>query len=204
MIRKVPVLIIFIPPIAYTSRAQSLELTPIAGYTFLSTANITGGEARINDGFTYGGTLTYSYSPDNAIEISYYRYATDAVAYSGYDNITTISLPVAVNYMLIGSQRLFPVKGKVAPLVGFNLGAAWLGSGEDSFSTVPKYALGFDAGVKIKLNEKIGVRLQSNLNFPLSGSDSFFWSSGNTDVVVSGNVPIWSFGFNVGFIYKLK
>ncbi len=190
---------------AFNSIAQTVELTPLFGYTFRSTVQITNGEARVEDGFTYGGALTIAPSPFNAIEISYYRYETDATAQSSYSGFEFVSTPVAVNYMLIGGQRLFPVNDKVTPFTGFNLGAGWLGSGDDSFSTITKFALGFDAGVKIMASEKIGIRLQTNFNFPItSGGGSMYWGSGGSGVGLTGYVPIWSFGFNGGLIFKIK
>lgn len=206
MKKKTTIVAIFLLTVfALTSIAQSVELTPIAGYTFRSTVNITNGEARINDGFTYGGALTIAPSPYNAIEISYYRYETTATAQSGYSGFEFVSKDVAVNYMLIGGQRLFPVNDKVTPFTGFNIGAGWLGSKDDSFSTITKFAMGFDAGVKIMVSEKVGLRLQTNFIFPItSAGGSFYWGSGGSGVGLTGYVPIWSFGFNGGLIFKIK
>ena len=188
-----------------TTIAQSVELTPIAGYTFRSTVQITNGEARVNDGFTYGGALTIAPSPYNAIEISYYGYQTTATAQSSYSGFEFVSKDVSVNYILIGGQRLFPVNDKVTPFTGFNVGAGWLGSKDDSFSTITKFSMGFDAGVKIMVSEKVGLRLQTNFIFPItSAGGSFFWGSGGSGVGLTGYVPIWSFGFNGGLIFKIK
>lgn len=191
---------------ALASIAQSVELTPIAGYTFRSTVHITNGEARINDGFTYGGALTIAPSQYNAIEISYYRYETNATAYSTHTGgFNTVSKDVAVNYMMIGGQRLFPLNDKVMSFTGFNIGAGWLGSKDGSFNTITKFSMGFDAGVKIRISRKIGVRLQTNFMFPItSAGGSFFWGSGGSGVGLTGYVPIWSFGFNGGLIFKIK
>ena len=188
-----------------SSYAQTVELTPIAGYTFRSTVQITNGEARVNDGFTYGGALTIAPSPYNAIEISYYRYETEATAQSSYSGFEYVSKDVAVNYMLIGGQRLFPVNDKVTPFTGFNIGAGWLGSADDSFSTITKFSMGVDAGVKIMVSEKVGIRMQTNFIFPItSAGGSFYWGSGGSGVGLTGYVPIWSFGFNGGLIFKIK
>jgi hypothetical protein len=191
--------------IASASLAQTVELTPLFGYTFRSTVQITNGEARVNDGFTYGGALTIAPSPFNAIEISYYGYQTTATAQSSYSGFEFVSKDVSVNYMLIGGQRLFPVNDKVTPFTGFNLGAGWISSGDDSFSSITKFALGFDAGVKIMATEKIGLRLQTNFNFPItSAGGSFYWGTGGSGVGLTGYVPIWSFGFNGGLLFKIK
>jgi hypothetical protein len=188
-----------------SSLAQSIELTPIAGYTFRSTVNITGGEARINDGFTYGGALTVNASPYNAVEISYYRYQTVAEAYSSYSGFVTFEDDVAMNYMFIGGKRNFPASDKVTGFSGLNLGAGWLASQNDKFSTITKFAMGFDAGVKIMASEKVGIRLQTNFYFPITSvGGSIYWGSGGGGVTTAAYVPIWSFGFNGGLIFKIK
>jgi hypothetical protein len=205
MIKKTLIFSGFILSLVLTTIAQKVELTPLAGYTFRSTVNITNGEARINDGFTYGGALTIAASPYNAIEISYYRYETEATAYSSYNGFVDVSKDVAVNYMLIGGQRLFPVNEQVTPFTGFNVGAGWLGSKDDSFSTITKFSMGFDAGVKIMVSEKVGLRLQTNFIFPITSTGgSMYWGSGGSGVGLTGYVPIWSFGFNGGLIFKIK
>jgi hypothetical protein len=191
--------------LSFSLMAQSVELTPFAGYTFRSTVTITNGQARVNDGFTYGGALTIASSAFNAIEISYYRYQTNATAKSSYTGFQFVDLPVAVNYMFIGGQRLFPANDKVTGFTGFNLGAGWLGSRDGSFSTITKFAVGLDMGVKIMASEKVGIRLQTNLAMPItSAGGSFYWGTGGSGVGLTGYVPIWSFGFTGGLILKIK
>ncbi len=191
--------------VASTTLAQGVELTPIAGYTFRSTINITGGQARINDGFTYGGALTINASSFNAIEVSYYRYETTATANSSYTGFKTFSDDVAMNYMFIGGKRLFPATEKVTGFTGVNFGAGWLGSKDNKFSTITRFSMGFEAGVKIMATDKVGIRLQTNLYCPISSAGgSFFWGTGGSGVAMNGYVPIWSFGFNGGLIFKIK
>jgi len=197
--------ILFLLSFALTSIAQSVELTPFAGYTFRSTVSISGGQARVLDGFTYGGALTYVAGSHNAIELSYYRYGTNATAESSYTGFVEVSTPVAVNYILIGGQRLFARSDKLTGFSGINLGAGWIASTDDAFSTITKFAMGFDVGIKFMASEKIGLRLQTNLNFPISSTGgTMWWSSGSSNVGTTGHVPIWSFGFTGGLVYKIK
>jgi hypothetical protein len=190
---------------ALTSIAQSVELTPIGGYTFQSTKNYAGGQTRVHDGFTYGGALTVNASPFNAIEVSYYRYETDATAHTNYIGYMEFSGPVAVNYMFIGGKRLFTANDKVTGFTGVNLGAGWMSSENGKFSTMTKFAMGFDAGVKIMASEKVGIRLQTNIYFPITSTGgSFYVGTGGTGMAMYGYVPMWSFGFNGGLIFKLK
>jgi len=190
---------------ALSSLAQTVELTPFAGYTFRSTKNYSSGWTRVNDGFTYGGALTIAPSPFNAIEISYYRYETTAEAHTNYSGFMEYNGNVAINYMFIGGQRLFPANDKVTGFTGLNLGAGWMSSQDNDFSTMTKFAMGIDAGVKIMASEKVGLRLQANLNFPITSSGgSFYVGTGGTGVAMYGYVPLLSFGFTGGLIFKIK
>ena len=205
MIKKILILAVLTISTGVSVLAQSIELTPFAGYTFRSTVNITNGQARVNDGFTYGGALTYKAGLYNAIELSYYRYQTNATAQSSYSGFEFVDTPVNVNYMFIGGQRIIPANEKMSGFTGFNLGAGWLGSGNDSFSTITKFSVGLVAGLKIMASDKIGIRLQTNLALPITGAGgSFYWGSGGSGVGLTGYVPIWSFGFTGGLVYKIK
>lgn len=195
----------FLLTAAFSTLAQGVELTPIAGYTFRSTVNITNGQARINDGFTYGGALTIAASKYNAIEISYYRYETTAEAWSRLSSFSFKTDQVAVNYIFIGGQRLIPASDKVTGFTGCNVGVGWLGSKDDAFNTITKFALGFDLGVKIMASKKVGIRLQTNLALPITDAGgSVYFGSGGSGVGLTGYVPIWSFGFSGGLIFKIK
>lgn len=205
MTKKSLFLSAFMLTVALASIAQSVELTPFAGYTFRTTKNYSAGWTRINDGFTYGGALTIAPSQYNAIEISYYRYETTAEANTNYAGYEVFNGPVAINYMFIGGQRLFPANDMVTGFTGFNVGAAWMGSQDDKFSTMTKFAMGFDAGVKIMASEKVGIRLQANFNFPItSAGGSFYVGTGGSGVAMYGYVPMISFGFTGGLIFKIK
>jgi len=40
---------------------------------------------------------------------------------------------------------------------------------------------------------------------PITGAGgSFYWGSGGSGVGLTGYVPIWSFGFTGGLVYKIK
>jgi len=205
MNRKIFLISTLFVTITATLFAQSVELTPFAGYTFQSTKNYSAGYTRIHDGFTYGGALTIAATQYNAIEISYYRYETTAEAKTNIAGYTAFDGPVGMNYMFIGGQRLIPANDKVTGFTGFNIGAGWMGSQDNKFSTMTKFALGIDAGVKIMASEKIGIRLQTNLNFPITSTGgSFYAGSGGSGIAMYGYVPVWSFGFTGGLIFKVK
>lgn len=190
--------------LAFTSIAQGVEFTPFAGYTFGDRFNIRGGTARIGDGFTYGGFITFHAGDHNAVELTYMRQDMFVTANSSF--ITIMNSPASSNYIMLGGSRLFPVSDKLTPFAGFNVGIGVYGSRNNTFDNFEKLAFGLVGGVKIFLNERIGIRLQSNLNFPLTNVGGAFWwsSGGGTSVGVTGSIPFVQFGFNGGLIFKLQ
>lgn len=52
------------------SKAQGVEITPITGYTFPASFNISAGSARLGDGQNWGGMLGFSLDEFLEIELS--------------------------------------------------------------------------------------------------------------------------------------
>lgn len=188
------------------SWAQGLQLYPFAGYTFADRFPISGGTARIGDGFTYGGALAFVVSDYYAVELKYSRMDADVSAYSPYNNIDIYGEPVSLNYILLGGSKLFPVSEEAILFSGLNLGVGIMGSKDDTFNTITKFAAGINAGVKYFFTKSAGIRLQANLDFPVTDvGGSLWWSPGSgTQVGVSSYVPFLQFGFTGGLVLKLK
>lgn len=185
------------------SMAQSIQFTPFAGYTFADKFNIGGGTARIGDGFAYGGILSLFAGKYNALDLTYSRQGATGSAYSTYQNIN-VSGPVNVNYIFAGGTRHIPISDEAMFFTGLNLGVGFLSS--DGFKSVTKFAAGMNGGIKYFLNDRIGLRLQANLNFPVTDLGASFWwdPSSGTSVGVTSYVPVLQFGFTGGLIFKLK
>jgi hypothetical protein len=203
--KKIILICFLLFTVAISSQAQSIEINPFAGYNFGDKFYIYGGNARIGDGFTYGGTLTLVAGEYNAIELTYMRTDMTVNAYSNYLGFD-ISDPSSSNYIVIGGSRLFPVTDKLIPYAGANIGLGIFASRNDTYSSVEKLAVGLDAGLKLFLTDKVGLRLQSNLYFPVTNVGAGLWwsSGGGTSVGASGSVPFVQFGFTGGLIFKIK
>jgi hypothetical protein len=64
--------------------------------------------------------------------------------------------------------------------------------------------MGFDGGVKIYLNDRIGIRLQTQLMMPLQyGGFSFYYGSGGGGSNMYVNSTIVEFGFTGGLIFRV-
>lgn len=190
---------------AMHSKAQNIEITPFAGYNFADRFSIHGGNARIGDGFSYGGTISIITESDKTIEMSYLRTEMTVSAYSSYWNFD-FSDPSSSNYILLGGSQLFPVNDKFVPYAGAQAGMLILASRNDTYDNIIKLAFGIDAGLKYYLSERIGLRLQANLNFPLTDVGANLWwsSGGGTSVGAGGSIPFVQFGFTGGLIFKIK
>jgi hypothetical protein len=206
--KKITFIALLLLGLVLGSQAQSIEFTPLAGYTFGDKINFSGGEAHLDGGFKWGGALTICASQYNAIEFTYTRQLSNATAKAdlpgtGFNNIDT---PVAVNYVLVGGTRLMPVSEKVSMFGGMQMGIGIFGSPEDKFSSVTKFDFGFNGGAKIWFSEKIGLRLQANIDFPVTSNGGYYWwnPATGTSYGVTSFIPIVQFGFTGGIIFKIR
>ncbi|MHC1777963.1 MAG: hypothetical protein AB9834_21360 [Lentimicrobium sp.] len=205
MIRKLLFLSLIMLAITTNSKAQDIEICPFAGYTFADIFTITGGTARIGDGFTYGGSVAVTAGERYFVELTYSRTDMILSAYSSYASVDVEDAGNS-NYILIGGNRLFGSSGKVVPYAGLSIGMGILASKENTFENIERLAFGLDAGIKIPVSDKFGIRIQSNLNFPFVNVDGVLWwssSSGNS-VVATSNVPFLQFGLTGGLVYKIR
>jgi len=206
MIKRILLFTAFALALTFVSKAQHLELYPFAGYTFGTHCYVTGGTAKLSDGFTYGGTLSIVAGQNNSVEVTYMRQDATGTANSIIPGFINVKDPMSVNYIFIGGSRLFPVNDMVTPFFGANVGMGILASKDNYFSNIEKLAFGVDLGVKIMVSDKVGIRLQSNLNMPVTNVGAGLWwsSGGGSSVGVTGNIPFVQFGFTGGLILRMK
>jgi hypothetical protein len=199
-------LLVFILVSLFSSKslAQTYELTPFIGYTFADKFNFDQGTASVGDGFTYGATLSMISDKVNALEFTYSRLESTVSAYSEYHQID-MSSPSGVNYILVGGTRLFPLRRVPTEFfAGVNFGVIILGSKSNEFETLTKMAVGFNGGIKYYFSKAIGIRIQPNLNFPITNPGSEYWWNPATgdQAEVPSKVPFLQFGILAGVIYK--
>lgn len=203
--KKVIVIAIFSFIAASSVMAQQLELFVHSGYTFGDKFPLSGGRGKIYDGHTYGGLLSVDISDFYAIELAYSRQDSRVLAISDYLGLD-VDEKVSVNYILAGGNRLMKVNEKVTLFSGLKLGAVIIASKKDAFDNVTKFAVGLNAGAKYFMTEKLGLRVQANLNFPVTDvGGSLWWSpGGGLDAGVSSYTPVLQFSFTGGLVFKIK
>jgi len=180
--------------ISLSTKAQGVEITPFAGYTFGDKFPIEGGEVKFTGGFNYGVTLAFNANDQIALELTYSRVNSTATAQSVYleDDKNNKSGPVNTNYFLVGASRLFPLSDEVTLFAGLNLGGAFLLAPDIDFKSTTAFAAGINAGAKYFFNDHFGLRGQAGLNFPLTSMCTGYWwnptNNGNTGTTT--NVPL--------------
>jgi hypothetical protein len=185
--------------------AQGVEITPITGYTFPASFNISAGSARLGDGQNWGGMLGFSLNEFVEIELSYSYMATRATASSTFLS-DRVDVRTQVHYAMIGANRLFPTSDAMTFFAGFKMGTGTLAFPDREYNNITKFSWGFQGGMKYYATDRIGIRMQANLMLPvLSAGGSLWWSpGGGTAVGVSTWSPIVQFGFTGGIIFRLQ
>jgi hypothetical protein len=200
--RKVLLVVAVMLTISLTSEAQKFEITPFAGYTFGDSFSFNGGQAKISDGFTYGGIFSYL-SGNMALELTLSREDAKGSAHSYDDYIDVNEAPVSVNYVFGGVSRLYPLSDATTLFTGLNMGVGFMSN--DTYRSVTKFSVGFNGGMKYFFSDRLGLRLQASLNFPITDlSSEFWWNPGAShSYTVTSYVPILQFGLTGGLIVRL-
>jgi hypothetical protein len=200
--RKILIFSAVLLTMTLTSKAQKFEITPFGGYTFGDKFDFNGGQAKISDGFTYGGIFSYV-SGNMALELTLSRQNAKGDAHSYDDYIDVNDAPISVNYVFGGVSALQPLSDEAVLFTGLNMGVGFISN--DAYRSVTKFSAGVNGGVKYFFSDRLGLRLQANLNFPVTDlSSEFWWSPGaNHSYYVTSYVPILQFGFTGGLIVRL-
>lgn len=202
--RKITILasILFIHAFAF---GQSIEITPLYGYTISGKVDNYDRYFDVKDNMSFGGILSVEIDHMSYIELSYLRTNTTGVYSSFVEGSNQINMGIEQYH--VGALREFK-EGKIVPFGKFMLGTTRYvqTSGEDRRYWL--FSPGIGLGAKVFFTDKIGLRLHSNLYMPLQfAGGGFFCGIGTggsgcgTDIVF--NVPLVHWDMGVGLIIKL-
>jgi hypothetical protein len=188
--------------------SQGIDLSLLTGYNFADRFSVQRGEGRLDEGAAYGGIVSFGLDPNYDLELMYLRQDSRV----DFDDYFYLSRPitdekVSVNYIQIGGCRntnLDPV-GKSVFFGGMNVGVVGFNPVSSNYNEIWKFAAGLKAGFKYYFSEKIGMRVQANLQMPVLYTSGSIWvGSGGVDVGMSGGSTITQFGFSGGLVFRLK
>jgi opacity protein-like surface antigen len=198
------------PPPSYPSpyaqpAVNRLELTAIAGYQVNTNVDTGSGELEVGDTPVYGAMIGVLARPGSRGTFTWLY--SDPTARLGV--IGAQSFQVATHYFQLGGEQSMR-RGKAEPFAGATLGAALFMPEDIKFTDGTKYdlestwrfAFTLGLGLKIHLNPKLLLRLETRLAAPVYFSGGGVYAgSGGAGVTVSGGIPIWQWNFLAGLAF---
>ena len=142
------------------ARAQTWEASATAGYTTSAgldkqAPELTG--LKIRDGFTWGVSVSRSFTPNWSAEVSWARQSSALQLETGAGSVDLFSMSVA--QLHANAVRLFrPEDAKLRPFAFAGMGLSFLGG--DDLEGETKLSFGLGAGVKYLRWERVGLRAQ--------------------------------------------
>ena len=190
--------------------SNGLEVSAFYGYRFGGKIDVFYGPdlgyIKINDNAAYGVDLSYRVRDRFMLNLQWSRQDTDMDFY-GYQEIGAEPLgDVAVEYFMVsGLSEAGDPSSQVVPFGGAGIGLVVATPQERNLDTAYRFAFTLQGGVKIWLNDKVGLRLRGAMLAPMQwGSGGLFCSSGSgCDVGVGASTTILQGEFSGGVVVKL-
>ncbi|MBN1482612.1 hypothetical protein EH223_11250 [candidate division KSB1 bacterium] len=194
------------PQNPYRPPSHRLEIAPFWGYQFGGRTTTSEGEIKIIDNSNYGIQVAVVTPVGASIEFLYSRQAT-----SLQRNTTRPFEPpiketlfnMNVDYYMLGGVKSVQ-QGNVEPF-----GAAYLGMGSfkpqsGGYSTERLFAVALGGGAKIRLSDRIGLRLQGRFMLPMQwGSGGLWCGTGGCNIGVGANTTIMQLDLDAGLVIYL-
>ncbi|MFC2102215.1 hypothetical protein ACFLS7_04400 [Bacteroidota bacterium] len=181
--------------------AQTVEITPFAGYLFPAKMNGSGGYVRFQGNAQYGGMVSIAVSRVMDIDLIYTR--TDTKAEVSYFQWPYEEVPLSINYIHGGATKNFRFNKTIVPFFGANLGACLMSPKRD-YNDVWFFLVGMNGGAKIYVGKRLGFKVQGQLFFPIQGSGfTFMAGTGGAGGGLSLYGTMVQFGLSGGLILRL-
>ena len=160
----------------------------------------------IKGGFQWGGGLEYMMSISQSFELSYLRLDTNAPMKYYKDGIQDVDFDVATNYIFLGSNRYFPIGGKIEPYAGLQAGMAILNvtnPNNGNSTNATKFAWGFKLGTNIWASDNIGLKIQTGvLSAVQAAGGGLYFGTGGAGAGVSTYSSFYQFYIGGGLTFN--
>ena len=192
----------------FSAKAQ-IEFNIMGGYFLGGYVNYWEGKFDMEDGPVYNITASVPTLKGNNVELSY-SFTNSTGVFQPYSNAgfgyerTEASLNT--HYVLIGSYQSFETGSIITPFIGVSIGTAIYDYQYRNVSNVWRFAGSLGGGVKISINDKIGIRLQGRLLLPMYFSGIGFYTGigSGSGLTINAGSFVFEGDFSAGLIMKLK
>lgn len=190
---------------------SQVEFSPTAGYFLGGSVDYYQGDLKINNDVCYGMVLGIPLSGEAIFELSYTTMNTTAEWRPFKKYITDFpnrDYGLTVNYMTISGVRQGELGNNVVGFGAVRIGAAWYSSNQNDIDTDWYFAVSMGLGLKIYLNDNLGLRFQGNLHMPFyyTGSGLYFGydPGGSYSGIFVGLLPfMFQADFSGGLIFVI-
>ena len=181
-----------------------VEISPLVGYMLNGDIDFIQGDLTFDNKINYGLALGVATGYGTFVEAIYTFSATTA-RFRSYDpKYENQVISTNINYIQIGGIKEF-MDGQVRPFGTLGIGASGFVPQESGYDSWWSFAMNFGLGVKINLSEKIGIRLQGRMLFPLYyGGAGIYCGSGGCGGGVSASSTMIQGDFMGGLVIGIN
>jgi len=178
---------VFVLLLAAGAHAQTIEITPVAGFRF-GGGNVNtnvqgefepGAGFELDDSASFGVHLGYRL-PDGEIELLYARQSTRLQSDEPFAGVPVFDLAVDI-WQLGGNYLFLDEDARLRPYVGVGLGLTRMVPEPAALDDETRFSASFAAGAKLWLGRHLGLRAEARGFFTVFGTDGrSFCGSGGT------------------------
>jgi hypothetical protein len=186
-----------------------ISITPMYGFVFNERFQTEYGSVLLNQSECYGVSLGYRPSSWKQLELSWRHQVSlaegDIFYYNGFNRLVEeqVQGEVAIDYFMLGANGVKDVNDRISAFGGLSAGIVVFTPQVTDLTAIVRFAVSLRGGVNLKLNDRIGIRLQPELYVPLqSVGANVFVSNAGSSVGVSGYSTIAQFGGSSGITFS--
>lgn len=187
------------------AKTQSIEITPLANYTFQSKIYARTGELTIENNESYGLSLE-AVNKDVSFQIDYFYQPTTGVYRDYFNRSFDQTSDLRINWFQIGARQRFDVSERIVPFAGLSFGLTnfVLKSSPNSYDEIA-LSFSFQGGTNIYLTDRIGIKLHGRLLMPIQFNGfGFYAGTGGAGVGLSAGTYFVQADVGAGLIFRFK
>lgn len=191
---------------ATSQSARRVELSPFVGYQLNGEINFIEGDFEMDNALSYGGILSVEVGSGVWGEFTFSRSDTKA-NFRRFLSDETFNYDMAINYFQLGGVKELG-NNTIVPYATFSGGVAWFQVKDSNVNDEVVFSVGLGGGVKIRLNDRLALRLQGRLLMPMYiYGGGFFVGIGtggpSSGISINSNLLTAQGDFTGGLIFRL-
>jgi opacity protein-like surface antigen len=180
---------------------HKVEISAMVGYMMNGSINFYGGDIKFSNEIDYEFALAVNTGYGTFAEVNYTFSSSIATFRDYYTGLGSEDVNVDIHYIQIGGVKEF-TDTRARPYGTLSIGASGFVPEDTTIDSWWSFALNLGLGVKISLNETIGIKLQGRLMMPLAYSGvGFFCGSGGCGGGVTATSPLIQGDFSGGLVF---